>query len=69
VYFPIVNCILLTVKRLAVCEELDNSSCGSVLFFSQIFPPVFDPLTFGEAPLNVPQPQLAIRANTGEGLL
>jgi hypothetical protein len=30
------------VKRLAVCEELETSSCGSLLFYAQLNPPVFD---------------------------
>ena len=31
-------CIIL-VKRLAVCEELEKSSCGSILFYAQLNPP------------------------------
>ncbi len=30
------------VKRLAVCDELDRSSCGSLLFYCQIQPDVFE---------------------------
>ncbi|XP_019849833.1 PREDICTED: SH3KBP1-binding protein 1 isoform X2 [Amphimedon queenslandica] len=33
------------VKRLAVCEELEKSSCGSILFYAQLNPPVFDELS------------------------
>ena len=35
-------CVLYVVKRLAVCEELERSSCGSLLFYCQIKPPVFE---------------------------
>lgn len=33
------SCLSYTVKRLAVCEELEKSSCGSILFYAQLNPP------------------------------
>ena len=35
------------VKRLSVCDELDRSNCGSLLFYCQIKPPVFENLPPG----------------------
>ena len=35
---------LLAVKRLMVCDELEKSNCGSLLFYCQINPPVFESL-------------------------
>ena len=42
---------LPVVKRLAVCEELDSSSCGTLLFYAQLNPPGeakghYSPLSF-----------------------
>ncbi len=64
-YLTVVS--LCPVKRLAVCEELDKSCCGNLLFFCQLFPPVFDPLTLGTTPpISVPQFQLTPGTKTGE---
>lgn len=30
---------LTPVKRLAVCEELNRSNCGSILYYGQLNPP------------------------------
>lgn len=44
-YFPyFVQCSrlfvhLFVVKRLTVCEEMETSSCGSILFHAQLHPP------------------------------
>ncbi len=31
--------IFSLVKRLSVCEELDDNACGSILFYAQLNPP------------------------------
>ncbi len=50
-----------------MCEELDRSCCGNLLFFCQLFPPVFDPLTLGATPpISVTQLQLTPGAKTGQ---
>ena len=45
---------LLAVKRLMVCDELEKSNCGSLLFYCQISPPVFEslPPNYGVVPPN-----------------
>lgn len=32
-------CVCVAVRRLLLCEELDRSSCGSVLFHGYLPPP------------------------------
>ena len=54
------------VKRLAVCDELEHSSCGSLLFYCRIDPPVFDLMPTGEEVNHTPQPQLPLGLKTGE---
>lgn len=41
---PPFTVFLSAVKRLAVCDELEKSNCGSLLFYCQISPPVFESL-------------------------
>ena len=47
------------VKRLTLCEEMDNSSCGDVLFHAYIPPPIPPPLA----------PTPPVTANTSGGPL
>lgn len=54
------------MKRLAVCDELEHSSCGSLLFYCRIDPPVFDLMPTGEEVNHTPQPQLPLGLKTGE---
>jgi len=55
--------ILPLMKQLAVCDELEKSNCGSLLFYSQLQPPVFDQMPPPSE--NTPQPQLPLGLKTG----
>ena len=59
------NLFFSPVKRIAVCDELEHSSCGSLLFYCRINPPIFDLMPTGEAVNHTPQPQLPLGLKTG----
>ena len=46
--------LCVVVKRLAVCDELERSNCGSLLFYCQINPPVFESLPANFEPAATP---------------
>ena len=45
VRFILCVCVYSPVRRLLLCEELDRSSCGSVLFHGYLPPPGTGPIT------------------------
>lgn len=46
--------IVPLVKRLVVCEELERSNCGNILFYGHLSPPVFDQTPVPENSLQPP---------------
>jgi hypothetical protein len=58
--------VLPLVKRLAVCEEAETGSCGNILFYSMLQPPVFEQ----PSPLDsLPLPKLGSKVDVSKQVI